>query len=173
MRRVFGRRGRSAPPALFDGARFLRPPFASSARSITPAFFGGSHVQAPRGRIFGAVRHLSVPQPQRVDFGLLAQDTALKQRLSLPDRAGSYAPGLNASTTPVLLKPLATLAVNGEIPNVHSIKTDTEGAGIAALRNASATLRQFRPILAISLHHKKIMYLSFLYISRKTLPSLK
>lgn len=46
------------------------------------------------------------------------------------------------------------MVVTEKLPRVDMIKLDVEGAELAALRGAAATLRQFRPNLAIALYHR-------------------
>lgn len=69
-------------------------------------------------------------------------------------RVGNYAPGFNAASQPVPLQALDTLAASGKVPRIDFIKMDIEGSEMAALRGAAASIRQFRPKLAISLYHK-------------------
>ena len=46
------------------------------------------------------------------------------------------------------------------IERVDYIKLDIEGAELAALRGAETTIREFRPILAVSLYHRDADFIS-------------
>ena len=71
-----------------------------------------------------------------------------------PMRLGSYSPGFNAGSAPVPLRSLDSLVAKGEVPAFHFLKMDIEGSELAALKGAAASIRKFRPKLAISLYHK-------------------
>ena len=70
-----------------------------------------------------------------------------------PIRIGNYAPGFNAASVPVPLKSLDSVLVSGKVERIDFIKMDIEGSELAALRGAAASIRHYRPKLAISLYH--------------------
>lgn len=75
------------------------------------------------------------------------------QRLAFTDNGpGSRLTGtdVNASVTSLNIDDF----VAGGIPRIDFIKMDIEGAEVAALEGARATLRQFKPRLAISVYHR-------------------
>jgi FkbM family methyltransferase len=71
-----------------------------------------------------------------------------------PARLGSYSPGFNAGNARVPLRSLDSLVAKGEVPAFNFLKMDIEGSELAALKGAAASIRKFRPKLAISLYHK-------------------
>ena len=71
-----------------------------------------------------------------------------------PIHLETYAPGFNAASVQVPLRSIDSLVLSGEIPKVDFIKLDIEGFELAALRGAMATIRKFKPKLALSLYHK-------------------
>jgi FkbM family methyltransferase len=71
-------------------------------------------------------------------------------------RTNEYLPGYRASSsdTPVPLRRIDDLVNDGHIPRIDFLKMDVEGSEMAALRGAEASIRRFRPKLAISIYHK-------------------
>ncbi|MDD3182123.1 MAG: FkbM family methyltransferase [Alphaproteobacteria bacterium] len=61
---------------------------------------------------------------------------------------------LNDEDTRFELTTLDCLVETGELDRVDFIKLDIEGSELSALKGAEATLRRFKPKLAISLYHK-------------------
>ena len=72
------------------------------------------------------------------------------------DVQGSLNPGFRISDAPVATDTLDNVAERLALPSVDFIKLDIEGSELNALRGAEATLRRFRPKLAISLYHRKM-----------------
>jgi hypothetical protein len=64
-----------------------------------------------------------------------------------------YSPGWRVIGTVPLYR-IDDLVEAGGIERVDFIKLDVEGSELAALRGALASLRRFKPKLAISLYHK-------------------
>lgn len=71
-----------------------------------------------------------------------------------PHRIGKYSPGFNTNQESIPLRTTDTLAINGDIENIDYLKLDIEGSELAALKGATASIRRFKPKLAISLYHK-------------------
>lgn len=71
-------------------------------------------------------------------------------------QVGEYAPGYRASTSeiPVPLRRIDDLVIDRAIPRIDFLKMDVEGSEMAALRGAEASIRKFRPKLALSIYHK-------------------
>lgn len=73
-----------------------------------------------------------------------------------PVRAGEYNPGYRASSsqTPIAMRRIDDLVIDGKIPRIDFLKMDVEGSEMAALRGAESSIRRFRPKLALSIYHK-------------------
>lgn len=71
-----------------------------------------------------------------------------------PLRVNSYSPGFKIDSQEVPLRSLDYLAETGDVQRMDFIKLDVEGAELEALRGAQASIRRFRPKLAVSLYHK-------------------
>ncbi|MFT8419195.1 MAG: FkbM family methyltransferase [Acetobacter sp.] len=65
-----------------------------------------------------------------------------------------YAPGFSHAEQTVPLISLDILVARHEIEQIDFIKLDVEGAEMATLKGAEASIRRFRPKMAISLYHK-------------------
>jgi FkbM family methyltransferase len=67
-----------------------------------------------------------------------------------------YNPGYRASTSdiPVPTRRIDELVSEGRIARLDFVKMDVEGSEMAALRGAEASIKRFRPKLAISIYHK-------------------
>ncbi|MFT8783954.1 FkbM family methyltransferase [Acetobacter syzygii] len=65
-----------------------------------------------------------------------------------------YAPGFSHEEQTVPLTSLDHLVARDEIKQIDFIKLDVEGAEMETLKGAEASIRRFRPQMAISLYHK-------------------
>jgi FkbM family methyltransferase len=82
--------------------------------------------------------------------------------LSGEDRAGSSSamtagvidPGANVFGREIALRKIDSLVAEGALPRIDFIKMDIEGSEMGALAGAEASIRRFRPKLAISLYHR-------------------
>jgi FkbM family methyltransferase len=66
-------------------------------------------------------------------------------------RVGSGAPESAAAS--VETRSIDELVASGQIGRLDLLKLDIEGAELRALQGAAATIRQFRPRIAVSLYH--------------------
>jgi FkbM family methyltransferase len=90
-----------------------------------------------------------VPQPlwQHADQELFYVDWGPGSRVSFQKLRDDFQDTRCATTT------IDSVVRTFEVPRVDFIKMDIEGAELAALRGAEATIRRFQPKLAISLYH--------------------
>ena len=90
-----------------------------------------------------------VPQPlwQQPDQELFYVDWGPGSRVSFQKLRDDFQDTRCATTS------VDTVVRTFELPRVDFIKMDIEGAELAALRGAEATIRRFQPKLAISLYH--------------------
>jgi FkbM family methyltransferase len=108
-----------------------------------------------------------MPRHYKIMHEQLALNPSLAPRISI------YAAGLSDATNDVAplaedgvinpgarvdadAMPMATIdgAAIGKLPRIDFIKMDIEGSELAALRGAEASIRRWRPKLAISLYHR-------------------
>jgi FkbM family methyltransferase len=97
--------------------------------------------------------------------------TLVRCALGSKDRSGAAPdgplnPGYIAQGTEPM-RALDALVAKGVIPRVDFIKMDIEGAELDALIGATATLRHFRPRLAISIYHRPEDYYTIREFIRK------
>lgn len=71
-----------------------------------------------------------------------------------PVRMAEISPGFRVDGAPVPLCRIDDLASDGRVERIDFIKMDIEGSEMAALRGALASIRSYRPKLAISIYHK-------------------
>lgn len=73
-----------------------------------------------------------------------------------PIEVSEYAPGYRAgsSDVPVPMRRIDDLVIDRAIDRVDFLKMDIEGSEMAALRGAQASIRKFRPKLALSIYHR-------------------
>jgi FkbM family methyltransferase len=71
-------------------------------------------------------------------------------------RTSEYNPGYrpSASNVPIATRRIDDLVIDREITRIDFLKMDVEGSEMAALRGAEASIRRFRPKLALSIYHK-------------------
>jgi FkbM family methyltransferase len=68
----------------------------------------------------------------------------------------TYNPGYHPTDdrTPIPLRRIDDLVIDGKIPKIDFIKLDVEGAELPALRGSISSINRFRPKMAISIYHK-------------------
>jgi FkbM family methyltransferase len=67
---------------------------------------------------------------------------------------GVIDPGARVISPAVPITTIDEVVARGNVPHVDLIKMDIEGSELSALRGAEATIRRWRPKLAISLYHR-------------------
>jgi len=65
-----------------------------------------------------------------------------------------YAPGFNGAGMEMPLCTIDDLVSQGKIEKIDFLKLDVEGAEMSTLRGAIASIKRFRPKMAISIYHK-------------------
>lgn len=118
----------------------------------------------PAGRVYAfdpVENHLAIC---RLNFARPGYDNVVLFPYAVGDRtvdaptihSAEYNPGYRASSSevPVPTRRIDDLVASGEIARVDFLKMDVEGSEMAALRGSEATIRRFRPKLAISIYHK-------------------
>jgi FkbM family methyltransferase len=111
---------------------------------------------------------------QNVD---LTNVTLVRCALGSKDRSGAAPngplnPGYIAQGTEPM-RSLDAMVAEGVIPRVDFLKMDIEGAESDALLGATATIRQFRPRLAISIYHRPEDYYTIREFIRKQVRSYR
>jgi FkbM family methyltransferase len=120
-----------------------------------------SKAVGPEGRVFAfepVAGHIDIcnhnfSQPGYENVTLLPYGLSDQAIEAPPVSLDAYDPGWRVQG----IVPLARIddqVIDGRIPRVTFIKLDIEGSELAALRGAVATIRLFKPKLAISIYHK-------------------
>jgi FkbM family methyltransferase len=133
------------------------------------AFTGESTIHfaksvGPNGRVFAfdpvedhlEVCRLNFSRPGGENIVLLPFAVGDKSIDAPTVRAAQYNPGYRASAdeTPMAMRRIDDLVIDDVIPKIDFLKMDVEGSEMAALRGAEASIRRFRPKLALSIYHK-------------------
>jgi len=90
----------------------------------------------------------------RISIFPVGLGSAVTAATSRPIDQDRIDPGAAIVEGSVPITSLDALTAQGGIPRVDFIKMDIEGSELAALKGAAATLRRWRPRLAISLYHR-------------------
>jgi FkbM family methyltransferase len=118
----------------------------------------------PTGKVYAfepVHNHLDVcrmnfSRPNRENITLFPYAVGNKSIDAPPVFVNEYAPGYRPSPTaaPISTRRIDDLVMDRSIERIDFLKMDVEGAEMSALAGAEASIRHFRPKLAISIYHK-------------------
>jgi len=120
-----------------------------------------SHAVGPAGRVFTFdpiqnhhdICEANFSRPGRDNVTAFAYGLSDKTVHAPAVKLDHYNPGWFVTGTVPLYR-IDDLVADGTIARIDFIKLDVEGSELAALRGALASIRRFKPKLAISLYHK-------------------